>query len=61
LKQRMPMLSFEVRVAGLPLGILGTIELSRRGLDPAFIGLGTSLSAVDEVLSREARRDWRVE
>jgi hypothetical protein len=60
-KMRMRLLSFDIRVAGVPLGIVGTLELSRRGMEPAFIGIGTSLSAVDDVLGREARRGWRME
>lgn len=50
-------LSIDVRLFDLPVGILGSFDLFRRGMEPAFIGLGTSLDAVEELLSAERTRD----
>jgi hypothetical protein len=50
-----PTFSFELKFCDLPVGILGSLELSSRGMAPAFIGIGTTLDAVEEVLGREAR------
>jgi hypothetical protein len=49
-----PAMSFELRFCDFPVGILASFEVSSRGMTPAFIGLGTSLDAVEELLSREA-------
>ena len=48
-----PALSFELKFCGLPVGILASFDLSDRGVLPAFVGIGTSLDVVEEVLSRE--------
>jgi hypothetical protein len=48
-------LSFDVRLPGLPVGLLGGLELSTRGMGTSFVGLGTSLGAVEDLLGREAQ------
>ena len=48
-----PILSFEVRFCDLPVGVIGSFDLSSRGLTPEFIGLGTSLEALEELLGHE--------
>jgi hypothetical protein len=52
-------LSFDIRLPGLPVGLLGGLELSTRGMGASFVGLGTSLGAVEEVLGREAHATRR--
>lgn len=54
-----PTFSFEVKFCDLPIGVLGSFELSRNGMVPAFIGIGTTLDAVEDVLGREAHRRSR--
>jgi hypothetical protein len=49
-----PAFSFELRFCDFPVGILASFDLSSRGMEPAFIGLGTSLDALEDLLSREA-------
>lgn len=48
-----PVLSFEVRFCELPFGVIGSFDLSSRGLTSEFIGLGTSLDALEELLGTE--------
>jgi hypothetical protein len=50
----LPVLSFDLRLFDLPVGILGSFDLSRHGLVPEFLGIGTSLDAVEDLLGREA-------
>jgi hypothetical protein len=54
-----PTLSVELKFFDLPVGILGSFDLSRHGMVPAFIGVGTTLDVVEELLGREADRDRR--
>jgi hypothetical protein len=50
----MPAFSFECRVFNFPVGVVGSFEVSTHGTLPAFIGLGTSLDTVEEVLGLDA-------
>ena len=54
-----PTFSFELKFCDLPVGILGSFDLSRQGMVPAFIGVGTTLDAVEDLLGREESRHWR--
>ncbi|HVE42776.1 MAG TPA: hypothetical protein VNM14_23045 [Planctomycetota bacterium] len=49
-----PCFSVELRLCELPVGIIASFDISDRGMTPAFVGLGTTLDAVEELLSREA-------
>ncbi len=49
-----PCFSVELRLCDLPVGIIASFDISDRGMTPAFVGLGTTLDAVEELLSREA-------
>jgi hypothetical protein len=48
-----PVLSIELKFCDLPIGLIGSFDVSRGRLVPEFIGLGTSLDAVEELLGRE--------
>ena len=50
----LPVLSVELRLWDLPVGIIGSFEISTHGMIPEFLGIGTSLDAVEDLLSREA-------
>jgi hypothetical protein len=54
-----PTFSVELKFCDLPVGILGSFDLSRHGMVPAFIGVGTTLDVVEELLGREAERNRR--
>jgi hypothetical protein len=56
---RDPVLSVELRFFDLPLGVIASFDLSERGLAAEFVGVGTSLDALEELLGREEydRRD----
>jgi hypothetical protein len=56
-----PTFSFEVKFCNLPVGILGSFELSRNGMLPAFIGIGTTIDVVEDLLGREEHRRYRDE
>jgi hypothetical protein len=49
-------LSFDVRFCDFPVGLIASFDLSGRGMTPAFIGIGTSLSAVEQLLGRDDLR-----
>lgn len=49
-----PALSFELRLCDFPVGLVGSFDISSRGLIPEFLGIGTSLDAVEDLLGREA-------
>jgi hypothetical protein len=51
----LPAFSFECRFFNFPVGIVGSFEVSTHGTFPAFIGLGTSLDTVEEVLGLDAQ------
>jgi hypothetical protein len=50
-----PALSFELRFCDFPVGIIGSFDVSNHGMFPAFIGVGTSLDAVEVVLGLNAQ------
>ena len=50
----LPALSIEIRLWDLPVGIIGSFEISNHGMIPEFLGIGTSLDAVEDLLGREA-------
>lgn len=54
-----PTFSFDLKFGSLPIGILGSFDLSSRGMVPGFIGIGTTLDTVEDLLGREAHRWWR--
>jgi hypothetical protein len=49
-----PACSIELRLCNFPVGVIASFDLSNRGATPSFVGLGTSFSTVEEMLSREA-------
>jgi hypothetical protein len=49
-----PCFSVELRLCDLPVGVICSFDLNKQGMTPAFIGLGTTLDAVEELLTREA-------
>jgi hypothetical protein len=51
-----PTFSFEIKFCELPVGLLGSFELSSHGMAPSFIGIGTTLEAAEDVLGRESHR-----
>lgn len=48
-----PALSIELRLFDLPVGIISSFDISSRDMIPQFLGIGTSLDAVEDLLSRE--------
>jgi hypothetical protein len=50
----LPAFSFELRLCDLPVGIVASFDLSRHGMSPAFIGVGTSLDLIEDLLGSEA-------
>jgi hypothetical protein len=55
----LPAFSLELQLFELPLSVITSCEASRHGLAPAFIGLGTSLDVVEDLLGREENRRRR--
>jgi hypothetical protein len=49
-----PAFSVELRLFDFPVGIITSFDLFKQGMTPSFIGLGTSLATVGELLSQEA-------
>lgn len=54
-----PVFSCEIKVRDVPLALIVCVEMSGRGLQPQFIGLGTSLDVVEDLLGREENRTRR--
>ena len=54
-----PALNCEVRIADLPVALILCVEMSDRGMQSQFVGLGTSLDVVHDLLSREENRGLR--
>jgi len=54
-----PTVSVELRVFEFPIGLVGVFEMSQQGMAPLFIGLGTSLDAVTDLIAREEGREFR--
>lgn len=55
----LPMFSIELQVADLPVSLIASMEMSKRGMAPAFLGVGTSLDVVEDLLGREENRARR--
>jgi hypothetical protein len=49
-----PCFSVELRLFDLPVGLICSFDINKQGMTPAFVGLGTTLDAVEELLSVEA-------
>lgn len=49
----LPALSVEMRFCDLPIGLIASFDVSRSGLIPEFIGIGTSLDSVEELVGLE--------
>src|SRR5436190_5925564 len=49
-----PAFSVELRLCDFPVGIIASFDVSQRGMIPSFVGIGTTLDVVEELLSREA-------
>jgi hypothetical protein len=49
-----PVFSVEVHFCDFPVGLLVSCDAASRGLVPSFVGIGTSLSAVEDLLGAEA-------
>jgi hypothetical protein len=48
-----PFLSLELKLFDLPVGLLASFDLSEHGVTPAFVGIGTTLDVVEELISRQ--------
>lgn len=48
-----PVMSFELRFCDFPVGLIASFDASSQGVVPAFIGIGTSLDAVEDLLGAE--------
>ncbi len=60
-EKAVPTLSFELQVFELPVSVIASLETSRSGMAPAFVGIGTSLDVVEDVLGLEENRRRRPE
>jgi hypothetical protein len=49
-----PCVSIDLRLRQFPVGVIASFDLSKQGMAPAFVGLGTTLDAVEELVAREA-------
>jgi hypothetical protein len=49
----LPAMNIEVRLWDLPLALIGSFEISSHGMIPEFLGIGTALDAVEDLLTRE--------
>lgn len=47
-----PTLACEVKFADLPFALIVSLEMSERGMSPQFIGIGTSLAVVEDLIGR---------
>ena len=54
-----PAVSAEIRIANLPLAVIFSLDMSNHGMTPQFVGLGTSLDVVGDLLGREENRSLR--
>ena len=55
----LPALNCELKIADFPLALIVSFEMSDRGMTPQFIGIGTSLDVVQDLLGREENRRLR--
>jgi len=54
-----PTISVELRFFELPVGLVGVFEMSEQGMAPLFVGLGTSLDVVTDLIAREEGKEFR--
>ncbi len=54
-----PAVSAEIRIGHLPLAVIFSLDTTSRGVSPEFVGLGTTLDVVEDLLGREATRNLR--
>jgi len=54
-----PALNCELKIADFPIALIVSFEMSERGMAPQFIGIGTSLDVVQDLLGREENRGLR--
>jgi len=54
-----PALNCELKVANFPVALIVSFEMSDRGMTPQFVGIGTSLDVVQDLLGREENRGLR--
>jgi hypothetical protein len=55
----LPAINCELKFANFPVALIVSFEMSDHGMVPQFIGLGTSLDVVEELLSRDENRALR--
>ncbi|HZE96463.1 MAG TPA: hypothetical protein VE981_05525 [Planctomycetota bacterium] len=56
----LPVFSCELKFFDFPIALIANIEALDHGLAPAFIGIGTSLDVVEDLLGREENRNQRL-
>jgi hypothetical protein len=54
-----PAFSAEIRIAHLPLAVIFSLDTTSHGARPEFVGLGTTLDVVEDLLGREETRSIR--
>lgn len=54
-----PALNCELKIADFPIALIVSFDMSERGMTPQFIGIGTSLDVVHDLLGREENRGLR--
>jgi hypothetical protein len=54
-----PALSAEIRLWRLPLAVIFSLDTTSHGMAPQFVGLGTTLDVVEDLLVREETRNLR--
>jgi hypothetical protein len=55
----LPAFNCELKVAHVPVALIVSFEMSDHRMIPQFIGLGTSLDVVEDLLGREENRELR--
>jgi len=55
----LPAFNCELKLGNLPLALIVSFEMSDHGMTPQFIGVGTSLDVVEDLVSREENRGLR--
>ena len=58
-EEGVPVVSCELQFFNLPLSVILSMDMSNRGPSAQFVGLGTSLDVVEDLLGREQVRDRR--
>lgn len=54
-----PTISVELKLFEFPIGLVGVFDMSEQGMAPLFVGVGTSLDVVTDLISREEAREFR--